>query len=253
MQNSPAAKTVRIANTFSAILCDALNNKQLAEVVARNRVEEDRIICHSHDFCDPNEYMLEACQEFGLDTNEAEVDGKEPAFFEYWRDAWHLAKKSEFAQIEIPAASLAAEIAPLIVAAKNAPLSDSAKSHLEEFDLCIDEDLGIDLEAAIAATTQCDAMPPLELALQLEFLHLRLLADGDKKWIKNGDFWACQSEVALGNLVFQIAMDNGVDLEDDDALNYCLKATTVEIAEYDISRIQKHIEQTAPKAVSLGI
>ena len=244
MQNLPTTITVRIANTFSALLRNALNDKQMAEVVARNRAKEDRIICHSHDFCDPNECMLEACQELGLDTDEAEVDGKEPAFFEHWRNAWHLAKKNEFAQIEIPAASLAAEIAPLIMAAKNTALSTSAKAHLEEFNLCVDEDLGIDLDTAIAAATQGDAPPPLELALQLENLHLRLLADGEKKWIKSGDIRGSASEIALGNLVAYIAIDNGVDLEDDD---YCLKATTVEIAEYNISRIQKHLEQTATK------
>ncbi len=38
----------------------------MAEINDRNAAEEDANICHSHDFCDANEYMNEAMELHGL-------------------------------------------------------------------------------------------------------------------------------------------------------------------------------------------
>ena len=81
-----------LAREFIEQLRADLTDEQIAEIVARNKAEQNPNVCHSHDFCDANEYMLEAFQEtfpgkawHELDT----TDGR-------WSAAWDLAKKWEF-------------------------------------------------------------------------------------------------------------------------------------------------------------
>lgn len=77
----------RLARKFSEILLEWCGPKELKAMNARNLLEKDKSICHSHDFCDANMAMAEACEFFGInwEMNNSPVDY-----------AWNLAKKNQF-------------------------------------------------------------------------------------------------------------------------------------------------------------
>ena len=70
----------------------------------------------------------------------------------------------------------------------------------------------------------------LELAQYAEQAHLEILQHE-----KSEDVWGSEAESSLGNLVFVLCIDNGLDLEDDDG--YCNKATPEEICAYNLGRL----------------
>lgn len=78
---------VQIAKEFCQILNWWLNAEEMAEVVRRNTAETNSNICHSHDFCDANEAMIVAFENYGStwDGNEHMADR-----------AWNLAKSVGF-------------------------------------------------------------------------------------------------------------------------------------------------------------
>ena len=76
-----------LAKEFSRRLAEHLGPAKLAAVVQRNRAESDRRLCHSHDFCDANEIMLEAGEAVGVDVLER---------LGVTSLAWALAKRAEF-------------------------------------------------------------------------------------------------------------------------------------------------------------
>ena len=55
-------KATKIANAFSAILREWLSAEEMAELNERNRgyIEANSPMCDSHDYCDPNQAMIEA-------------------------------------------------------------------------------------------------------------------------------------------------------------------------------------------------
>lgn len=76
-----------LANKFCRGLQLALTTEEMAEAVARNANESNPLVCHSHDFCDANQVMIDALgQEF-------ENTEEQNALIE---NAWNLAKKNEF-------------------------------------------------------------------------------------------------------------------------------------------------------------
>ena len=54
---------LQLAQAFSARLRTVLTADEMTEVIARNRTETSPNVCHSHDFCDANEVMLDALAE----------------------------------------------------------------------------------------------------------------------------------------------------------------------------------------------
>ena len=82
-----------LAAAFAAELRRHLTAEQLADAVAANAAEQDANICHSHDYCDPNEYMLLAFAETqdrewdNTDSDNALIDA-----------AWSIAKAAGFAE-----------------------------------------------------------------------------------------------------------------------------------------------------------
>lgn len=78
---------VQIAKEFCQILNWWLNAEEMAEVVRRNAEETNPNICHSHDFCDANEAMIVAFENYELDPIEN---------MELCNKAWDLAKAAEF-------------------------------------------------------------------------------------------------------------------------------------------------------------
>lgn len=49
----------QLAADFSGNLREWLTADQMAEVISRNASETDKNICHSHDFCDANQAMID--------------------------------------------------------------------------------------------------------------------------------------------------------------------------------------------------
>ena len=77
-----------VARKFSSLLRENLSEKDMDEVILRNRNEQDDLVCHSHDFCDPNPLMDEALKSLGL---------KDEHFETLWSVAWQHAKNTDFA------------------------------------------------------------------------------------------------------------------------------------------------------------
>lgn len=47
---------------FGSILRDWFTPEERKEILRLNEAEPNKSICHSHDFCDPNQAMLDACE-----------------------------------------------------------------------------------------------------------------------------------------------------------------------------------------------
>lgn len=77
-----------LAAAFCKQLRADLSPAELAVVVERNAAETDPNICHSHDFCDPNQSMIDALATFGMEF--------EPELCAPINEAWTLAKASGF-------------------------------------------------------------------------------------------------------------------------------------------------------------
>lgn len=105
MKPYPTETISELAQRFCAILKAWLTPEELSESVKRNAIAAaigDHSVCHSHDFCDANQAMLDAWEEcFGKDeypavirggATEEEIDRDD----QLWNRAWSLAKQSEF-------------------------------------------------------------------------------------------------------------------------------------------------------------
>jgi hypothetical protein len=79
-----------LAREFSRVLRATLDAHEVAEVIARNRIETSPSVCHSHDFCDANMVMLAAFEAHGLDATDGDTN------IALWNAAWDLAVKNEF-------------------------------------------------------------------------------------------------------------------------------------------------------------
>lgn len=95
----PKGKSVDITNvprinlTLAMLFLRELRNQigsdKYAEVVVRNRAEDNPLVCHSHDFCDANMVMAAAWEQAGL----PEFDAQDEAQCKTWGDAWQTAKE----------------------------------------------------------------------------------------------------------------------------------------------------------------
>lgn len=92
--DAPAA-----AKAFCKLLREELSAEQMKEVIQRNLDESSDAICHSHDFCDANVVMADACEALGI---EILFPADEPAEdllqtqCNLWNEAWSLAKRADF-------------------------------------------------------------------------------------------------------------------------------------------------------------
>lgn len=62
------------------------------EIDRRNAAQAGNCICHSHDFCDSNQAMINALEVFGI-----EYDGQDEPQGKLIDDAWMIAKAAGFA------------------------------------------------------------------------------------------------------------------------------------------------------------
>lgn len=88
----------KLAVAFCGILAAWLTDDEMAEVVARNKAEQNPGVCHSHDFCDANMAMLEAgVTVFGREIVDLEGGPLgDHAGVELWNEAWSIAKAADF-------------------------------------------------------------------------------------------------------------------------------------------------------------
>lgn len=77
-----------LSSEFSRILREWLSPDELAEINQRNSTSEYSGCCASHDFCDPNQAMVEALEMFGLDFH--------PRLCGLVNEAWGIASRSRF-------------------------------------------------------------------------------------------------------------------------------------------------------------
>lgn len=86
-----------LADEFSRRLRDALTVDELAEVVAANARERSPLICHSHDYCDANQVMLDAEEAIGLESfpEDERERAEERSLVD---EAWCIAKARGFSR-----------------------------------------------------------------------------------------------------------------------------------------------------------
>lgn len=86
-----------VAEEFCRILRKWLTPEEMAEINRRNSTPEYSVCCASHDFCDPNQAMIDALSIFGLEFH--------PSMCDYLNDVWTIARNSEFRDIPIQSSS----------------------------------------------------------------------------------------------------------------------------------------------------
>ena len=83
--------TLYLAHTFAGILQTTLQGNDIFTVIARNESETDPRICHSHDFCDANQCMIDALEIVGYP-----YDGNDDAQSALIDEAWKIAADNCF-------------------------------------------------------------------------------------------------------------------------------------------------------------
>lgn len=85
-----------LAARFSTHVREDLGDEWLAEVNRRNAADVARGmpedgVCHSHDFIDPNQSLIDAMEEMGIG-----LDTQSQSQTDLINEAWHIAKASGF-------------------------------------------------------------------------------------------------------------------------------------------------------------
>ncbi len=83
----------RLAGSFCRQIHKHHTAAQMASIIRRNIVETNTSICHSHDFSDANQLMLDAMVDVGIPNDFSSID--EP-MVELITAAWNEAKKYHF-------------------------------------------------------------------------------------------------------------------------------------------------------------
>jgi len=86
---APLPTVADLAKQFDAVLREWLTAEEYEAVIRRNRTEEYRGSCATHDFCDANVAMMEAMLAFGVN---ADSEGGHRLFNAAW-DAWRISTK----------------------------------------------------------------------------------------------------------------------------------------------------------------
>ena len=89
------SRVQRLSVRFSELLREGLSAVEMAEVLSKNANEQNAQVCHTHDFLDANQVMLDAIADLGF----RDLDLAEPlsdASIALWNAAWNLAKSNNF-------------------------------------------------------------------------------------------------------------------------------------------------------------
>jgi hypothetical protein len=81
-----------VAAKFCEIIKEWIGTLGVAKVVELNAEDPDKSVCHSHDFCDANQAMIDACEAYGIKFSTE--DGSD--FDKVCDKAWAVAKKAGF-------------------------------------------------------------------------------------------------------------------------------------------------------------
>lgn len=81
----------QLAREFSAILRQWISPTDMAAVVEANKTPKYQGVCATHDYCDPNQAMLDAITKLGLEWYGSD-DPLDPLI----DDAWKIAKQADF-------------------------------------------------------------------------------------------------------------------------------------------------------------
>lgn len=84
----------QLAADFAAEVRASMTAAQLALVVERNKAEINPGVCHSHDFCDANQCMLDA---MAKQLPEYVFDASDPKVMAVLDAAWAVSKGRGFA------------------------------------------------------------------------------------------------------------------------------------------------------------
>ena len=87
-----------LAREFSKVLLHWIGPEYMRRVIEKNSKQEDKNICHSHDFCDANMAMDEAFNNI-LKRSPLPDDldeGMTDETMQLWNAAWDLAKERKF-------------------------------------------------------------------------------------------------------------------------------------------------------------
>ena len=87
---------IKIANKFSSILREWLTAEELQEINDKNADYRMGIgtWCATHEYCDPNQAMINAFEHFGID-----IDFDNEEHINLINDAWKLANDNKFQEI----------------------------------------------------------------------------------------------------------------------------------------------------------
>lgn len=86
---------VQLAQRFSELLKRNIGTS-ITEVIGRNIVETNLDVCHSHDFCDANEVMLQAWKDCGHNPDDVTGEKQTDEARRLWETAWDIAKEYDF-------------------------------------------------------------------------------------------------------------------------------------------------------------
>lgn len=84
----------KLSVLFSAVIRSWLSKDELEKVNDLNQNEADKQICHSHDFCDANQAMIDALDQMKMDYEPMDdIQGK------LINDAWEISKSANFMNV----------------------------------------------------------------------------------------------------------------------------------------------------------
>lgn len=86
---------IELAQRFSELLKRVIG-PSIADVISRNALEENCDVCHSHDFCDANEVMLQAWKDCGHDPDDITGEDHADEARRLWQTSWDIAKEYDF-------------------------------------------------------------------------------------------------------------------------------------------------------------
>jgi hypothetical protein len=81
----------KLAKEFAYVLKVWLSIDQQARVLILNKAEQNPSICHSHDFCDANQAMIDALKNIGIES-----DCQSDEQMALINEAWDIAKRNGF-------------------------------------------------------------------------------------------------------------------------------------------------------------
>lgn len=85
----------QLAREFSALILDWIGKDKLQEVVRLNSQETNKDVCHSHDFCDTNQAIIEVCEKYDIELFPDDQDAQERVG-EMVDSIWDIAKENNF-------------------------------------------------------------------------------------------------------------------------------------------------------------